>query len=110
MKLPNGELAIVEIAKLRDYCLDPLHDEGKHKARMFAAALGLESDDAEWLREQLLMAARTQECALGKTTPFGQRYIMDFVLTLRARSARLRCVWNLRPNETQPRLITCYVL
>lgn len=31
---------MVDIAKLRDYCLNPLHDEGKHKARVFASALG----------------------------------------------------------------------
>jgi hypothetical protein len=40
MKLPNAGQAIVDIAKLRDYSLSPTHEEGKHKARVFAAALG----------------------------------------------------------------------
>ena len=39
MKIPNAELAIVDIRKLRDYCLNPAHDEGKHKARLFMMAL-----------------------------------------------------------------------
>lgn len=43
MKLPHAELAIVEIAKLRDYSLDGSHEEGKHKTRVFAAALGIGS-------------------------------------------------------------------
>ncbi len=38
MKLPNGGRAVVEIAKLRDYCLNPAHPRGRHNARVFAAA------------------------------------------------------------------------
>ena len=51
MKLPNAPRAVVDIAKLRDYSLNPKHPEGKHKARVFAAALDLGIADATWLRE-----------------------------------------------------------
>ena len=51
MKLPNADQAVVDIAKLRDYCLNPLHPVGKHKARVFRSALGFTIDDAERLRE-----------------------------------------------------------
>lgn len=34
MLVPNAERAVVDIRKLRDYCLDPTHDDGKHKARL----------------------------------------------------------------------------
>jgi hypothetical protein len=40
MKLPNGERAVVDIRKLRDYCLSAKHRRGRHKARVFEAALG----------------------------------------------------------------------
>jgi len=40
MKLPNPERAIVDLKKLRDYCLSSEHPRGRHKARMFAAILG----------------------------------------------------------------------
>jgi hypothetical protein len=43
MKLPGGIAAIVEISKLRDYCLDPHHPRGRYKARVFLSALGLAS-------------------------------------------------------------------
>jgi hypothetical protein len=46
MRLPNGDQAIVEIVKLRDYCLSPTHPRGRHKARVFAAVLGLTDKDA----------------------------------------------------------------
>ena len=110
MKLPNAEQAIVEIAKLRDYSLNAAHEEGQHKARVFAAALGIVADDAEWLRARLCEAALLSECVTGRNTPHGQRYVLDFPLSKGRREARLRSVWNVRPGETAPRLVTCYVL
>ena len=66
MKLPNVENAFVDMAKLRDYALDPIHSKGKHKARVFASALGLTRNDAKWLRNELLRAARELDCSLGQ--------------------------------------------
>ena len=109
MKLPNAERAIVEIAKLRDYSLDVVHKEGKHKARVFAAALGLTRNDADWLREQLLAVARTHDCQPTRKTEHGQRYVLDFTLTRGSKSALVRSVWNVRPAENFPRLVTCFV-
>lgn len=110
VKLPNAERAFIEIAKLRDYSLSPLHKEGRHKARVFASALGLDASDAEWLAERLKEAVREQECQLGENTPHGQRYLLDFGLRRDQKAARLRSVWNVRPGEDFPRLVTCYVL
>ena len=110
MKLPNAEQAIVDIAKLRDYSLNATHEEGKHKARVFAAALELDATDADWLRAELLDAVARYDCEMGRTTPHGQRYILDFPLTNGTRQARVRSVWNVRPRENAPRLVTCCVL
>jgi hypothetical protein len=65
MPIPNAERAVVDIRKLRDYCLNPLHDEGQHKARMFATALGLTAEDAEALQALLLQAVKTADVQLG---------------------------------------------
>lgn len=110
MKLPNAEQAIVVIAKLRDYSLNATHEEGKHKALVFASALGIGADDADWLRGKLLEAALLHECVPGRNTPFGQRYVLDFPLVNGQMEALVRSVWNIRPGETAPRLVTCYVL
>ena len=40
-KLPRPERAIVHIEKLADYCLNPEHPSGKHKARVFKSVLNL---------------------------------------------------------------------
>ena len=110
MKVPNAERATVDIAKLRDYSLSLTHKEGKHKARVFAAALEITEDDAGWLRSVLLEAVRRYDCASGRKTPFGQRYVVDFPLARGDRQARVRSVWNVRPGENVARLVTCYVL
>ena len=46
MKSPNGVRAVVDIEKLRDYCLSAQHPEGRHKARVFLSVLGMASADA----------------------------------------------------------------
>jgi hypothetical protein len=94
----------------RDYSLNAEHKEGKHKARVFAAALGLAIDDAEWLREKLLKIAKSGDCRLGRKTDLGQRYLIDFELSRERKTARLRSVWIVRTEEAHPRLVTCYVL
>jgi hypothetical protein len=54
MQLPNAERAVVDIAKLRDYRLNPNHPEGKHKARVFLEKLGITQNHAESLRQAIL--------------------------------------------------------
>ena len=110
MKLPNGERAYIEMVKLRGDSLSPIHREGKHKARVFAAALGIGPEQAEWLRDRLLEAARECDCQLGKRDEHGQRYTVDFAARFAGKSARLRSAWNVRPREDLPRLVRCYVL
>lgn len=96
--------------KLRDYCLNPLHDEGKHKARLFAAALSMTADDAEDLREVLLQVVKTHEAQLGRRDEYGQRYIVDFMLEWRGQRAMLRSGWIIEHGSDTPRLTTCYPL
>lgn len=110
MKLPNANQAIVEIEKLRSYSLSPEHPVGKHKARVFAAALSLDQTHAEEMRERLLQAASAFDCVPTKNNAFGQTYEMDFMLTHESRSALVRAVWIIRPNEDSPRLVTFHVL
>ncbi|HXP87677.1 MAG TPA: hypothetical protein VN841_23290 [Bryobacteraceae bacterium] len=54
----------VDIAKLRDYCLNPNHEDGKHKARVFASILGLGRSDAEFLRHRLIEAAAREPASV----------------------------------------------
>ena len=70
--LPHGERAIVELRKLEEYCLNPHHPRGRHKARVFAS-VGVGQGDAQVLREALLAAARDAEAQPGAASPYGRR-------------------------------------
>jgi hypothetical protein len=48
--LPNPDQAVLDTRKMEDYCLNPLHPRGRHKARVFREALHLQRSDAAWLR------------------------------------------------------------
>jgi hypothetical protein len=45
-RLPRGDEAILDIRKIEDYCLNPSHPRGCHKARIFREVLGLQRNDA----------------------------------------------------------------
>ena len=110
MPIPNAQRAVVDIRKLRDYCLNPLHDEGQHKARMFATELGLTAEDAEDLRALLLQAVNTADVQLGRRDAYGQRYTVDILLTWRDKQAMVRSGWIIEHDSDTPRLTTCYPL
>lgn len=110
MKLPNADRAVVDMAKLANYCLSPSSQRGRDKARVFAAALGLTADDAEYLRDALLGAAQVYEAIPIRTTEYGQLYVLDFPLVGRNRQEEVvRSGWIVRQEEEFPRLTSCYV-
>ena len=109
MNLPNGGRAIVDIQKLRAYCLNPHHTRGRNKARVFAS-VGIRDADAEELRTALLQAAANAEARLGMMNLYGQRYILDFELVRQGRTVRIRSTWIVLTGEDLPRLTSCYVL
>lgn len=109
MRLPNGERAIVDLRKLRDYCLNPDSPRGRHKARVFAAVLGLTAAEATQLRATLLEAARTAEAQRGELDLYGQRYTIDFELETQVGKAPVRSGWIILHGQTVPRLTTCYI-
>jgi hypothetical protein len=108
--LPYAENAVVDIRKLRDYCLNLEHDGGKHKARLFLASLGMTADNAEELCQILLRVVKTHEVQTGRRDDFGQRYTLDFTLEWQNRNATLRSGWIIEHNSEIPRLTTCYPL
>jgi len=110
MLIPNAENAVVDIRKLRDYCLNPEHDDGKHKARLFSSILGMMPDNAEELRQILLEVIQSHEAQLGRRDGFGQRYTLDFTIEWQNRSATLRSGWIIEHDSEIPKLTTCYPL
>lgn len=111
MKLPNAENAVVDIEKLRDYCLNPNHPKGKHKARLFQLKLGYGRGDAQLLRELILQAILTEEATEREPTAYGRRFVVDFGIEREGiiqHKAVVRTAWIIRNDEDFPRLTTCF--
>jgi hypothetical protein len=110
MKLPNGEHASLG-AKLEGYILNPLHRDGKIKARVFDSALGITLANADILRYALLDAAAHSDQAESRgNNGFGQVYVLRLPLKGTKVTAIVLSAWIIRPGEDFPRLTTCYIV
>jgi hypothetical protein len=108
--LPNSSHAVLDIRKIEDYCLSPLHPRGRHKARVFREALNLQRSDAAWLRIALLEAARTCEASEIVTDEWGTQWRLDATIRRQEKSVVVRTVWIVRTGDSFPIFITCWVL
>ena len=108
--LPNPENAVVEMRKLRGYCLSPEHPRGKHKARVFASAFGLTAQDSEEIRQTLLSAALSEEAMPAEEDEYGKRYVLDFEMSTEVGSATVHSGWIVCSGEDFPRFTSCWVL
>lgn len=109
MKLPNFQKAVIPESKLSGYCLNLEHKDGKHKARVFRAALGLTAENADELRNALLQALINYEAEFQKTTANGDLYIIIFPITRNNKTENIKSVWIIRQGEDFTRLVTCYI-
>jgi hypothetical protein len=110
MTLPNASSAVIEIEKLRDYCLNLDHARGKHKARVLRAALGITEDDSELFRRKILEGVGNGHCEEGESDDYGTRYSVEMSIEMNEMQATVRTGWIVRAGEDFPRLTTCYAL
>lgn len=89
---------------------NPWHPEGRHKARVFAAALGIGRADADWLRSAIRAGILDAPLAASETSSYGIRYAVDISLQRGDLRAIVRTGWIIRSDEEIPRLTTCFVL
>jgi hypothetical protein len=110
MKLPNGDRCDIG-TKLEDYCLNPLHREGRHKARVFESALRITLANASELKTAIQSAAATSEYAFSRGhNGFGQQYNLRFKVVTDSGSAEVLTGWIVLDGEDFPRLTTCYIV
>lgn len=110
LRLPNANAAIVAVEKLRDYALDPDHPRGRHKARVFSSALGIEQSDWSYLRAQIL--DRLQDAAVTSVRETAHGFLYEVpveVEGLNGASVEVLTAW-LRPGrDAPPQLVSAYV-
>lgn len=110
MRLPNYHQAKIDIRKLRDYCLNPQHPIGKHKARIFKALLGVGRNNASFLRNQILQALSKSEAVKSYEDKFGTRYVVNLRINNNHKSATFAMIWIIPRKQKIPQFVTCYVI
>jgi hypothetical protein len=106
LQLPFCASAEIDIAKLRDYCLSA----SRHKARMFQAALGLTSENAEWLRQEILAALPHAVAERQESDEYGERWQVEVLLARQNRRSVVKTIWMIRHGSRAPRLVTCWLV
>lgn len=106
MKIPGGDRAVIEEAKVRDYLLSAEHPVGRAKARFFVH-LGFERTNWRVLRDQLqqLASADAEQAA---STRFGQKYIVRGTIQGPMAAGAIVTVWIVLHTEDFPRFVTAY--
>ena len=110
MRLPQAEHAFLDVGKIEDYCLNPTHLHGRHKARVFRDALGLNRADAVWLKAVLLRGIGDHDAVRLAADDYGTRWRVDVAVRRHDLSAVVRTIWIVRTGEDFPRFVTCWVL
>jgi hypothetical protein len=108
-RLPRADRAVVPREKLEGYLLNPQHDVGRHKARVFASALGIQRRDWQYLGDQLRAAVVDAPVSAARETSWGSLYeVVVAVEGLNGEMRQVATVWLVAGDEP-PRLVTAYV-
>lgn len=108
-RLPRASAATVPAEKLSSYALDPQHPRGRHKARVFASALGIRQPDWRYLREQILSSVVDAPVRSTRITPFGVTYeVVVTVGGLNGASLPVVTTWIVE-RDRPPRLTSTWV-
>jgi hypothetical protein len=109
MRLPGAERARIPTDKLVRYALDPSHPRGRHKARVFASALGITSNEWRYLHDQILEALPNAPVRSTRITPFGVAYeVVVAVDGLNGATVPVVTTWIVE-SDTPPRLTSTWV-
>jgi len=109
-KLPKADQAWIEEKKITEYLLQSTHPVGGAKAKFFHAR-GFSSAEWESFADALRHHAKHNPISRIKTTPFATNYSLDCNLPTPDKSnSCIRTVWEIRPEDSRPRLITAHPL
>ena len=94
MLLKNAHRAVVDARRIVDYALNPNNPVGRHKARVFASALGFDRSNVHLLIEEIQRGV-VAHADMPVTGPKGR--------------ATLRTAWIYRTGSDVPELLTLHV-
>lgn len=109
MKLPKGAEAIIPEGKLEDYCLNPFHPDGKHKAKVFEKALGITQANSAELKKMVLESAEYGDVTKKQQNDFGKMYRVEYEIQGVNQREILCTLWIVYKSDEKPYLTSCFV-
>jgi hypothetical protein len=109
--LPYRERATIDLQKLREYVLNPEHETGKHKARVFKSFLAIEQRHAESLAAVIKGTLAQAVAEKGAHDQYGERWTTYHeIVGINASVAIVSVGWIMKTEDpTTPVFLTCYV-
>lgn len=107
--LLNAARAQIDARKFTEYALNPLNEDGQHKARVFQSALGYTRENYQELIEQIRTGVLSNPAIKGTLDRYGARYTVDVLVTGPKGQAVVRTGWIIEPGNEIPRLTTAFV-
>lgn len=99
----------VDIRKPSEYCLNPEHPVGKHKARVFTASLGIGRNQAAWLKQEILKQIENATLQKEFEDEYGVRNSAVIPLEIDGKQASLKTIWIIRSDKNIAELLTCFI-
>ncbi len=105
-----ADTIVIDPRKLTEYALNPEHEAGKHKARVFESALGYNPTNFHLLLDQIMALALDAEMELMQINERGQFFRADLLIDgLAGQQVTVRTGWRLPPSSREARLTTLFV-
>lgn len=92
-RLPNAARAVINPEKFTRYCLGPLNRQGRHKARVFKAALGYDLSNYTDLISAIRDGILKRRAEYQGETLHGRRRRVDLPISGPTGRARVRTSW-----------------
>ena len=112
--IPNAGEAYGISERLTTYALNLSHRDGRHKARVFRAVLGIAAADVEYLATALREGLATTPVRSARPNP-PHGWMCSVWITVRSlghradQTAVVRTAWELEDEDAGPRLVTAYI-
>lgn len=107
-RLANAELAWVPVNKMTEYLLNPFNPRAGTKPDDFAK-MGYGIRNIDVLERGLISIAQNYPPIEERTTPISVTYRVEgYIATPEDGNRYIRTVWETRPDDPRPRLVTAY--
>ena len=105
MKLPEADRVQIDLRKVSDYVLSPMHPVGRFKARVFRA-LGFDQSNLDAFVAEVRRIAAEGDVAEVEDFEFGRKYTVPGELKGPRGAARVVTVWMQAVGRDDVRLVT----